>query len=158
LAEVPLIEKIKKMMGREFLPTTVREIEKGDIRRFARAIEDPNPLWQDEEQAQKTRYGGIIAPPIFPTSLQPEGKGSLALQEQMLEVAGPGKTGMVGGTEYEWFQPIRPGDVITVTSKIIDAREREGKMGKMTFMVVEMVFTNQRGEIAAKERTTAIIL
>jgi len=129
-----LTEEIRRMVGQEFVKPVVREVEKGAIQRFARAIEDPNPLWQDEEYAKKARYGGIIAPPVFPNSLQPEGAISLAAQERLLEIAGPGKTGMVGGAEYEWFQPIRPGDVITVTSKVVDAREREGKLGKMLIL------------------------
>ncbi len=153
-----MVEEMRRMIGQEFVKPTVREVEKGAIQRFARATEDPNPLWQDEEYAKKTRYGGIIAPPIFPNSLQPEGESSLAAQEKLLEIAGPGKTGMVGGTEYEWFQPIRPGDVITVTSKVVDVSEREGRSGKMLVLVYELIFTNQRGEIAAKERTTALIL
>ncbi|MFC1967817.1 MaoC family dehydratase [Chloroflexota bacterium] len=152
-----LTEEIRKMVGQEFVESTVLQVEKGAMRRFARAIEDPNPLWQDEEYAKKTRNGGIIAPPLFPVSLQPDGVKYYAAQEKLLEITGSGKTGMVGGTEYEWFQPIRPGDEMTVTSKVLDAREREGKLGKMLILVYEITFTNQRGEVAAKERTTAIV-
>ncbi|MFC2069406.1 MaoC family dehydratase N-terminal domain-containing protein, partial [Chloroflexota bacterium] len=40
-------------------------MEKGAILRFIKAIEDYNPLWQDKDNAQRSNYGGIIAPPTF---------------------------------------------------------------------------------------------
>jgi len=41
----------------------VYDVTDKDIRRFAQAIDDPNPLYYDEEYAKKTIYKGIIAPP-----------------------------------------------------------------------------------------------
>ncbi len=157
MAEGSLIEEAKKLMGRDFVEPSVEEAEKGAIRKFAQAIEDPNPLWRDEEYAKKTRYGGIIAPPLFLTSLQPTGVNNYATQEKLVDLAGPGKTAILGGTEYEWFQPVRPGDRITTTAEVVNVREREGKMGRMLILIYEMTFTNQKGEVVAKERTTAIM-
>ncbi len=63
MAEKSLItDDMRKMVGREAKPFYI-EIEKGMIRKLAESIEDPNPLWQDEGYAEKTRYKGIIAPP-----------------------------------------------------------------------------------------------
>ena len=45
------------------------EVEKGAIIKFAQAIGDTNPLFNDEGVARQTRYGGIIAPPTFMRSL-----------------------------------------------------------------------------------------
>jgi len=36
-----------------------------DIKRFAQAIDDPNPLYHDEEYAKSSKFKGIIAPPLF---------------------------------------------------------------------------------------------
>ena len=41
------------------------DVERGAIRRFAEAIGDPNPLFNDEREARKTRFGGMIASPTF---------------------------------------------------------------------------------------------
>ena len=65
MAEESVIsEEMKKMIGVEAEPI-VLEVEKGHIRRFAQAVGDPNPLWQDKAYASKARYGNIIAPPTF---------------------------------------------------------------------------------------------
>jgi len=58
------IEELRRKIGIDWEPV-VCNIEKGMIQRFAQAIDDPNPLWQDEEYARRSRYGSIIAPPTF---------------------------------------------------------------------------------------------
>src|SRR5689334_22289720 len=45
------------------------EVERGAIRRFAEAIGDSSPLFNDEAAARRTRFGGMIAPPTFCRSL-----------------------------------------------------------------------------------------
>ena len=65
MAETSLsLDGLRAKIGEEWEPR-VYEVEKGMIRRFVQAIDDPNPLWQDEEYANKSKYGGIIAPPTF---------------------------------------------------------------------------------------------
>ncbi len=41
-------------------------VERGAVRKFAQAIGDDNPLYYDEDAAQQSRYGRLIAPPTFP--------------------------------------------------------------------------------------------
>ena len=60
---VPL-EKLHQKLGLEESQVTL-EIEMGLIRKFAEAIGDSNPLWQDEEYGKRTKHGGIIAPPFL---------------------------------------------------------------------------------------------
>ena len=62
-------DELRKLVGVESEPE-VWEIEKGAIIKFAQSVEDRNPLWNDEGEARKTRYGGMIAPPTF-TSMLP---------------------------------------------------------------------------------------
>ena len=45
--------------------------------------------------------------------------------------------GLDGGSDWEYFQPIRPGDRITVQSKLVDLREAEGRLGPMVFITIE---------------------
>jgi hydroxyacyl-ACP dehydratase HTD2-like protein with hotdog domain len=63
-----------------------------------------------------------------------------------------------GGIEYEFFQPVRAGDVLSAKSMIKDIREREGKAGKMAFIIIETAYHNQKDELVAKARATAIYL
>ena len=57
-------EMREQAIGTESEPVTV-DVEKGAILKFAQAIGDENPLWNDEAAARRTRYGGLIAPPTF---------------------------------------------------------------------------------------------
>lgn len=46
------------------------------------------------------------------------------------------------------------GDVITVTTAMVDAKLKHGKVGRLGQVVSERRFTNQRGELCAILRTT----
>jgi acyl dehydratase len=58
--------------------------------------------------------------------------------------------------EYEFLSPIRVGDVLSASSVIADIYEREGRSGKMAFIIRETTYTNQNGEEVAKTRGTSI--
>ena len=76
----------------------------------------------------------MIAPPTFCRSL------GAAIPEIKL---GMGEfRGLDGGSDWEYFEPIRPGDRITVQSKIADLRESEGRLGPMVFITIETSYTN----------------
>ena len=61
------------------------------------------------------------------------------------------------GSEWEYLgPPVRPGDKITVTSRIVDLRERPGRLGAMLFTVLETRYADQTGAVVARERATII--
>lgn len=149
--EAITVETLRQMVGKEGKPA-VLEIEKGMVRKFAEAIGDPNPLWQDEQYAKKSRYKGIVAPPqIFCASM-------LSGAATRPDIPLPYKRILDGGGEWEFFLPVKPGDIITSITKFADVLEREGKAGKMAFLIFETTHQNQRGEIVAKSRGTLINL
>ena len=43
-------------------------VEASHIMMFARSVGDANPIYHDEEYAEKSEMGGIIAPPTFAQS------------------------------------------------------------------------------------------
>jgi acyl dehydratase len=143
-------EELKNQVGVEW-PPLVFEIEKGMIRHFAQAVGDPNPLWQDGEYAARSSYGGIIAPPTFVITL------GFSRIERMLAPS-PSQAVLHGSTELEYYKPVRPGDVITVTTRIANVRERQGKMGKTVFVTLDIGYKNQRQEVVARCRQMAIIV
>ena len=61
-----------------------------------------------------------------------------------------------GGSEWEYYEPVRPGDRITVRTKIADLFERPGRLGNMLFTIRETSYTNQFEKIVALQRTTGI--
>jgi len=133
------IDRLKSRVGVEWEPREY-EIGREMIRRFTRAVGDPNPLWQD----------GIIAPPTFILAI-----GFEQFVDDLMSLA-PFGTVLMGGTEIEFYQPIRRGDEITASFKISSLREREGKKGKMAFMTFDSSYKNQRQELVAKCRQTVI--
>lgn len=141
--------ELKGMIGK-VLGTSVGEVEKGAIKKFAQAIDDSNPLWQDEGRARESRYHGMIAPPTFVASLDPGSSAKSILDNFPLQRR------LNAGNEIEYFHPIRPGDTMTMTTTLADVYERAGKDGKMVFFIVEVTYRNQRGEVAARARNTTI--
>lgn len=128
-------------------------VEAGAIKKFADAIKDPNPLWRDQEYAKSSGYMSVIAPPTFIHCLRSIGYPNITPQPMPWKST----TSLNGGNEFEYFNPIRPGDVISGKAKLIDIFNRDTRqMGPMIFTVVEMTYTNQTGDLVAKQRSTGI--
>ncbi len=147
MANKYVTEEARKQIGKLGEARTL-DVERGAIRRFAEAIGDDNPVFNNEREARKTRFGGMIAPPTFCRSLGGEIPD--------IRINMPEFRGLDGGSEWEYFEPICPGDRITVVSKIADIRESAGRLGPMVFIVVEHSYANQLGELCALQRSTVI--
>jgi acyl dehydratase len=145
-----LTEDIKRKIGQPLTKPLVYTVQKRDIERFIEAVEDFNPLWQDEGFAQSTEHGRIVAPPIFVNSLRPP--------EYMANILSIGEERLGDplalGTEYEFFHPVHVNDTITVTTKLVEAREQETRRGKMLILVGEKIYTNQKEELVGIERSS----
>ncbi len=140
-------EMRQKAIGMEGEPSTIN-VEKGHIQRFAAAVGDPNTLWNDEAQARKSRYGGIVAPPTFLRAIRVE-RPQPSLDQPLDRL-------LDGGSEWEYFEPIRVGDRITGVARIADVSERSGRMGTMILVINEITYTNQFDELVATQRNTLI--
>ena len=149
MANKVVTEEVLKQIGKTGEPRTY-EVERGHIRRFAEAVGDSNPLFNDEAKARKSRFGGMIATPTFYRTMPSP------IPQVSFAGAGGAFRGLDGGSEWEYFHPIRPGDRITAQSKLADIREAEGRLGPMVFVVIETSYTNQFGEKCATQRSTAI--
>ncbi len=147
-----ITDEMKAVIGVESEPS-VYEIEKEPIRRWAEAIGDPNPLYHDEEYAKSRGFRSLVAPPAFIAQYAypvKSGGGPRATFKN------PFTRMLNGGNEYELFKPVVAGDTITATTKIVDLREREGRLGKMLIIISETTYKNQDGEVVAKSRSTGI--
>jgi len=140
-------DEVIRQIGKTGEARTV-DIERGAIRRFAEAIGDPHPLFNSEAEARNTRFGGMIAPPTFYRSLM------AAIPDVKIDM--PSFRGLDGGSDWEYFEPARPGDRITVQTKIAGLRESEGRLGTMVIITTETSYTNQFGRVCALQRSRAI--
>ena len=64
MANKYVTDEAKKQIGKVSEARTY-DVERGAIRRFAEAIGDPNPLFNSDSEARKSRFGGMIAPPTL---------------------------------------------------------------------------------------------
>ncbi|MDC0035359.1 MaoC family dehydratase N-terminal domain-containing protein [Chloroflexi bacterium] len=151
MSESVITQEMKDAIGVESDPVEY-QIEEGAILRFAEAIGDTNPIFNDKTAAGKTKYGGIVAPPTFLRSI-----AHVKSPEPKVQVKSPYPANVDGGSEWEYFEPIKVGDTITATSYLADLNERQGgKFGDMLIMVRETKYINQHGTVAALQRTTGI--
>ena len=127
-------------------PEGTMRVELGKIREFARAVKDSNRVYLDDAQA--------LAPPTFLMTMAlwmgdlGQTRSAVKLDYRRL---------LHGEQEFEYVRPIRAGDVLTFRSRTKDVFEKEGKRGgKMLFVIGETEFKNQRGEVVAYTRNTAI--
>ena len=140
-----LTEEMKAKIG-TVLPPIVMEVEKGAVRRFAQAVEDPNPLYADEEYARRTRYGGVVCPPGFFGWPAGEEVGA----ERILSLLGrPFENVLNAGNESEFYRPVRPGDVLVSSTRLADVYEKKGGAGDLLFVVLETTYKNQTDQVVA---------
>ncbi len=162
-----LPEEIKSLAGQVFA-SNVFEVDKESIRRFVNAVGDSNPVYRDNEYARKSRYGSIIAPPGFISSVwywgESSEKDSGSLNKkltgmfgliQALDGAGYHST-IDSSIDYEFYKPIKAGDVIKSESIIKDMKERKSEEGNVVFLITETIYTDKKDEIAARVRWTTI--
>jgi len=151
--ESVITDKMRSLIGIESEPS-VYEIQQEPIRRWAEAIGDSNPLYHDEEYARKSRFAAMIAPPgmvgnyVFPVKAGGPPP----------HVESPFWRRLNGGNEYEFLKPVKAGDILTATTRLVDLQERQGRpgIGRMLIQIMETTYKNQRGEVVVKTRGTGI--
>jgi hypothetical protein len=117
-------------------------IASGDnIRRWATAMGDLNPRFLVSEYASNTKYGRLVAPPLFLQSVCFVGTG-------MLETEIQGARGFHSGSEWEFFQPVLEDDRLDFNGiGLIDAKAVKSKFSnQMIVMTGICQYRNQRRE------------
>lgn len=144
------------MLDRSFigLKTESRSIlvEAGQLRFFARATGEKNPIYFDEAAARAAGHPALPAPPTFLFclgSLAPEGESTIAkLGVDMGRV-------LHGEQTFTHGQPIYAGDVVTLTTRISDIYDKRG--GALDFIVQDTEAANQNGESVGVTRTVIVV-
>jgi acyl dehydratase len=155
-----LPEKVQEMVGKSSEPF-ILEVDRSSIKKFADAVGDRNPLFWNEEYAKNSRYGALIAPPGFfgwPVQWTNAMPFSSALRGDLMErLANEGFSKFLdGGMEYDFFYPVRVGDIISSIVRIPEITNKESKGKTMLFSVIETQYTNQNGLVVGVARQTLI--
>ena len=120
-----------------------REVTEEEIVRFASEF-DPQPFHVDPEAAAESPFGGLIASGWHTAALYM----GLFVRAQLL---GSASLGSPGVEELRWLVPVRPGDVLTGRSRVVDAWPSETNPARGT-IVGEHELVNQRGEVVMRMR------
>src|SRR5579863_4571919 len=107
------------LIGTSSSPQTF-EVTREAVQRFMEATEDP-----DLQSGTPLEY----APPTFPTTFRVSVPG--------LELDGSKMQLIHGEQQYYYTRQMRIGEQITCQVRVSDVRERSGKSGTMTFIVLE---------------------
>ena len=120
-------------------------IDKGDMVAFAKKY-DSIPLHTDEDYAEKTHFGKLIAPGVM---------SFMSVWAKYLEIDLAGEE-LLGGksTKIEWMRPVFAGDVLTGKGRVSALTPRNEKNG-----IVELTFevTNQDGVLVLTDVTEMIV-
>jgi MaoC dehydratase-like protein len=113
------------------------EIERGAIRKFAEAVGD----------ATEVCLRGELAPPTFPTTIRIPIPGVTYDLSRVLH----------GAQEYRFERPLRAGDRLRCRTRLRDVYQREGRLGAMTFLIIELEGRGENGEPVFSGRSTVIV-
>lgn len=136
------LEFDRSIIGKVFDETTFPPVTKEEIINYAASLGETNPLYTDEAVAAKGPYAGLIASPTFVTKL----RANKFTPEHLPKF---GKVGFDGGRDLELYEPVRPGDQLTMLSTIHDIYEKTGRTGSMYFIVIRNEVKNQKDEKVA---------
>jgi len=122
-------------------------VELGAVRRMAVTVDDFDPIRYDEAAARERGFRGIVAPwPLLWSYF-------FNCTEYHLDIEF-GKATVHGQDDYEFYEPLIVGDVITVATAITATRLKQGRAGPLGQVEAERRFTNQFGQLCAVLKTT----
>ncbi len=171
-----LTDEVLALIGVESEPIHAYDaVEHGAIRRHCQAIMDDDPMYWDDEQAANGRYGGVVAPPLFPLHAirRPPGTPDpldQATEDPDYDGAGQGLSARLGlprlplklnrmlngGNDVEVLALARPGDRIVARSRYKDVFQKEGKSGPLVFVIVETTYSTADGHALLISRQTQV--
>ncbi len=146
-----ITDAMRAQIGVETAPYSLR-IETEDLLRFARMIEAHEPWLVDEKAAASTRFRGIVAAPTYLIVMREIEARALAAIDLRIPLA----HGVDGGSAWDYFEPVRPGDTITAVARLVSYTERATSLGETLFQLLEITYRNQRGQLAVRQRDTRI--
>jgi len=139
-------------VGRTIGPFSA-DIEAGQLRLFAKATGQTNPLFLDEAAALAAGYRGLVAPPTFPICAYMLGQAD---PMDVFRALGIHVAHMLhAGQCFDYADPICAGDRITTQGEVADIVSRKG--GALMFLTLALGAVNQLGEAVATQQLTVAV-
>ncbi|MDQ1706319.1 MAG: hypothetical protein QOF18_2685 [Frankiaceae bacterium] len=141
----------RAFIGRSYRAGGTFEVSREHIRRFTEAIGDANPAYVDPDAAKSLGHPDVIAPPTFLTTVGlslADGNGPLSDPELGLDF---GRV-VHGEQHYVHHRPVRPGDVLSSTTTVVDIRDA----GANELMTMETAIVTTEGETVCTARNVIV--
>ncbi len=138
-------------IGKSFDPLVV-DVEKGQLKFFAKATAETNPIYTDEDAAKAAGYDALPAPPTFGFSLNIAKPNPF---DNFLAMGIDLNRVLHASQKFDYIAPILAGDTITLQDKVVDIYDK--KDGALEFVVIETEATNQRGEHVLNMTNTLVV-
>jgi len=146
-AAVPLIGRRDELV----LGAVLRK----DFQRFAATVGDFNPLYFDEDAARAAGFPGLIAPPLYLSSIMGwlAGPPENALREDgladidLLPVALPGLRLMGGGQDIQFVNTVHENTQVLLRRELADVHWRVGRTGGILLFTVRRDYCDGHGEV-----------
>jgi acyl dehydratase len=120
-----------------------RTVTAEEIVDFARQW-DPQPFHVDEQAAAGSSFGGLIASGWHTASITMR----MYVDTLLVDSSSQGSPGV---EDLRWLAPVRPGDELTVTARVVDATPSATRPDRGT-VHLEWEVTNQDGVVAMRMR------
>ena len=150
MADSLITDEVRALIGTETAPERNRfPISEEMAFDVADAIEDGNPLYRDADYASRSRFAGIVCPPLATwKDIGPPIGYFGAGQESHFEVPLPFNSyGLNGGSDWQFCG--RPTSVLGLpgSSKSWTFSRKQGRSGLLVFVVRQETQTNQLGQV-----------
>ncbi len=124
------------LLGHETQPVTAT-ITAEDVRQFADAIFDKNPMYRDAEAARALGFANIPAPPTFVTRFIAPFE-EVGLDVRRMQV-------LHAEQEYTYTRPLLVGEIVSVRHRVANIRQRPRGDG-MAILTLEQLVDGADGE------------
>ena len=148
VATPEILDFYRQHIGREYpCEGWITEANADAIRHFAEGVGDDNPLYLDPAYAERSRFGSIIAPPTMPDVFSNKG---FTAPDGFTRGPIKGLFGLWATDRWEFFAPVRLGDRLSSTFRLVSIRERPSKFGGTAYEQVEEIhYRNADGQPVA---------
>lgn len=137
----------RSLVGMEMDPFFV-EVERGAVRKFARAIGDANPLFHDPDFARAQGHPDILAPPTFPITFRPPHEAPWLAPLDRRRI-------LAGSVSFAYERPVTAGMRLVCRFAFAALEERRGSRGPLEVMRQEVRVHDAAGQrVVTCARTT----
>jgi hypothetical protein len=153
--------------------TCAEPIGTDTLRRFNQATMEPDPVHWDPDAAAAERFGGVVAPLLFPVHAfrrpsgspdpldraadNPDWDGSTASENRGLpELPLPLTRHLNAGSEVEFFEFAKAGDTVSLVCQYVDIQDKVGRSGPLVLEQQAEIYSNQHGSVLLKLTRTRV--